>query len=415
MRKILIVGAGQSGLYLAHGLLDAGYDVTLITGRTSTEIRTGRPSVTQFTFPTVHGYERELGLDFWDAQAPHLDSFKVHLYPPQSPAMLLHGQLDGYVVSVERRVKMADWLEYFEDRGGKVVIHGVTTTDLDYFSRMYDLIVIAVGAGELGSLFDRDHERFSGSPKQVLAQAHVYDVAPDTDAGDRSGWVASTADAGGVLLMPVLTAQGSCHSLFMIDAPDGPMDAWPEPRLDPDEQLRRMKELLRRYTPEFYERCANAALVDRNSTMIESITPQVRNPVGVLPSGGLVLGIADVVITSNPFGAQGWNNSTRCAKSYLQSIVAHGDRPFDYESLSAMFDRFWEYGQHAELWGRTISTMWDGELPAHLQEIVGAAMTYPEVADRWVQGWNYPPDYQDWLFAPDRARAYLAKVASKQT
>ncbi|PSK82608.1 2-polyprenyl-6-methoxyphenol hydroxylase-like FAD-dependent oxidoreductase [Murinocardiopsis flavida] len=410
MRKILIVGAGQSGLYLAHGLLIAGYDVTMITGRTSTEIRSGRPSITQFTFPTVHGYEKDLGLDFWDNQAPHLDSFKVHLYPPQSPAMVINGRLDTPLVSVERRVKMADWLESFEDRGGRVVIHGVTLTDLDYFSRMYDLIVIAVGSGELGAMFDHDHRRFSGAPKLALSQAYIDDVVPD-ESGSRSGWVASTAELGGVLLMPVLTAQGTFHSLFIADRPGGVMDAMQDSRLDPNERLRRMKEVLRRYTPEFHERCANATLVDRNSTVAESIAPQVRHPVGTLPSGGLVLGIADVVITSNPFGAQGWNNSTRCAKSYLESIIAHGDRPFDYATLSGMFDTFWEYGQHAELWGTTISTMWDGELPPHIQEIVGAAMTYPEVANRWVQAWDYPPDYQEWLFSPEGARTFLAKVA----
>ncbi|UMO20060.1 hypothetical protein L2Z36_09345 [Acinetobacter baumannii] len=34
MRRIAIVGAGQSGLQLGLGLLDTGYDVTMITNRT---------------------------------------------------------------------------------------------------------------------------------------------------------------------------------------------------------------------------------------------------------------------------------------------------------------------------------------------------------------------------------------------
>ena len=41
-RKILIVGAGQSGLQLAHGLLQNGYEVTLMSARTAEEIRAGR-------------------------------------------------------------------------------------------------------------------------------------------------------------------------------------------------------------------------------------------------------------------------------------------------------------------------------------------------------------------------------------
>ena len=42
MRKILVVGAGQSGLQLALGLQSHGYEVTLMSNRTADEIRTGR-------------------------------------------------------------------------------------------------------------------------------------------------------------------------------------------------------------------------------------------------------------------------------------------------------------------------------------------------------------------------------------
>ncbi|MDI5982977.1 NAD-binding protein, partial [Amycolatopsis magusensis] len=50
MRKILIVGAGQSGLQLALGLQGHGYEVTLISNRTPEEIRGGRVKSTQCMF-----------------------------------------------------------------------------------------------------------------------------------------------------------------------------------------------------------------------------------------------------------------------------------------------------------------------------------------------------------------------------
>ncbi len=57
MRKILVVGAGQSGLQLALGLQSHGYEVTLMSNRTADEIRTGRVMSTQCMFHTAlqHG------------------------------------------------------------------------------------------------------------------------------------------------------------------------------------------------------------------------------------------------------------------------------------------------------------------------------------------------------------------------
>ncbi|WP_046468576.1 styrene monooxygenase/indole monooxygenase family protein [Allosalinactinospora lopnorensis] len=410
MRKILIVGAGQSGLHLAHGLLTYGYDVTLITSQSSAEIRTGRPAITQITYPTVLGYERELGLDFWSVQAPKIDRAKVHAYPPGGTTpMAFSGGFDEYAISIDRRVKMADWLEYFEDRGGKVVIHGVTVSDLDYFSRMFDLVIIAVGGGELGALFDVDRTRGIGQCDRVLAQAHIYNVATEPGESDSIAWVGSSSDAYSIFFVPILTAEGPCHSLFLVDKPGGPMDQW-RGRTKPEEQWALMKEALQTYMPQFYERCEDAELVDGRSRLIETVSPQVRKPVGVLPSGGRVLGIADVVITSDPFAGQGWNNSTRCAKSYLESILEHGNKPIDEEFLSGMFARFWEYGQHAEKWANIISSFGEEPPPPHFQEILQGALTYSEIADRWIQAWDYPPDYQEWLYDPELARKYLAEV-----
>ncbi|WP_160050316.1 MULTISPECIES: styrene monooxygenase/indole monooxygenase family protein [unclassified Nocardiopsis] len=418
MRKILIVGAGHAGLHLAHGLLTHGYDVTVITGQSSLEIRTGKASVAQFTFPTALEYERQHDLDLWSALSPQIREQRVHLYPSgDQPVRTFKGRTglnNDYVVSVDRRVKMADWLEYFEDRGGKVVIHGVTVTDLDYFSRMFELIIVAVGHGELGQLFDYDESRFSGARPRSIAQAQVYDVWPEKEGDENIGWAASAADAGNIMFLPILTQEGPCHNLLLVDKRGGPMDAWPD-RPGPEEQLRRMKDLLRQYAPDYFERVKDAVLTNgRNSTLVEELTPQVRNPVGVLPSGGRVLGMADVVVTMDPYVGQSWNNSTRCAKAYLESIIEHGDGAFDEGFLVRTFDRFWEFGLHNQLWAEMNSTLWDaGDLPPYFYDLVDAAAAYPEVGDRWIQGWDYPPDYSSWLLDPELAMQYVAEVRAR--
>ncbi len=416
MRKILIVGAGHAGLHLAHGLLTHGYDVTVITGQSSPEIRTGKPSISQFTLPTALEYERKFDLDFWSALSPQIREQKLFLYKGGEKVTALKGSShpgNGYTVSVDRRVKMADWLEFFEDRGGKVVIHGVTVTDLDYFSRMFDLIIVAVGHGELGQLFDHDSSRFSGARPRSLAQAYVYDVWPDSEEEEENiGWAALTEEVGNIIFIPILSQDGPCHSLLMVDKKGSPMDAWPD-RPGPQEQLRRMKDLTRKYAPHFFERVRDAELIDGRSTLVEDLTPQVRNPVGTLPSGGLVLGMADVVVTMDPFVGQSWNNSTRCAEAYLDSIIEHGDRSFDRDFLVGAFDRFWEFGQDNQAWAEFASTMWEADLPAHLETIMGAASEYREIADRWIQGWDFPSDYKNWLLDPVVSQQYVREVKAR--
>ncbi|MBR8742213.1 styrene monooxygenase/indole monooxygenase family protein [Nocardiopsis sp. MG754419] len=416
MRKILIVGAGHAGLHLAHGLLTHGYDVTVITGQSSTEIRTGLCSIAQFTYPTALEHERSFDLDFWSALAPQIRRQKLFIYGKDAPAAVVQGAShpkNGYSVSIDRRIKMADWLEFFEDRGGKVVIHGVTVTDLDYFSRMFDLIVVAVGHGELGQLFDYDESRFSGARPRAIAQAHVYDVWPDPDENDDNmGWAVTAEGAGNLMLTPMLAQEGPCHNLLLVDRKGGPMDAWPD-RPGQEEQLRRMKDLLRNYAPHTFERIKDAQLIDGRSTLIEELTPQVRNPVGRLPSGGKVLGMADVVVTMDPYTGQSWNNSTRCAHAYLEAILERGDGTFDEEFLVSAFERFWEFGQANQMWAEFASTLWESDPPPHLGLVLEAAVKYPEIGDRWIQGWDDPSDFRNWLFDPDAATQYVQEVRAR--
>ena len=129
--KILIVGAGQAGLQLAHGLLQHGYDVTLMSARTAREIRTGRVMSTQAMFDAALQHERDLGLSFWEDEGPHFDGIGFSLAGPDGRLALdWTGRLDAYAQSVDQRVKMSGWLEALEQRGGKVVIHGVPVSDL---------------------------------------------------------------------------------------------------------------------------------------------------------------------------------------------------------------------------------------------------------------------------------------------
>lgn len=82
MRKILVVGAGQSGLQLALGLQSHGYEVTLMSNRTADEIRSGRVMSTQCMFHTALQHERDLQLNFWEQQARRSEASASRSRPP---------------------------------------------------------------------------------------------------------------------------------------------------------------------------------------------------------------------------------------------------------------------------------------------------------------------------------------------
>ncbi|MEU1629871.1 styrene monooxygenase/indole monooxygenase family protein [Streptomyces sp. NPDC020096] len=409
MRKILIVGAGQSGLQLALGLQSRGYEVTLMTNRTADEIRDGKVMSTQCMFTTALQHERDLELNFWESQAPRIEGLGVSVAGPDGSRPIdWVGRLDGYAQSVDQRVKMAGWMEAFAQRGGQLVIHGAAVSDLDYFSRRYDLVLVAAGKGELVSMFGRDASRSPyDTPQRALAVAYVHGLGPRPEHPDYHAVRCNLVPGvGEMFIMPTLTTSGPADILFWEGIPGGPLDVF-EGVKDPREHLRITLELMERFLPWEYDRARNVELTDPNGTLAGRYAPTVRNPIGELPSGGLVLGVADVVVANDPITGQGSNNAAKCAASYLDSIVAHGDKPFDRDWMQSTFDRYWEYAQHVTKWTNAMLA----PPPEHVLNLIGAAGQLQPVADRFANGFDNPADYESWFFDPTLAETYLSEVS----
>jgi hypothetical protein len=411
MRRVLIVGAGQSGLQLGLSLLAEGYDVTIMSARTPEEIRRGWVMSTQAMFDNALQTERAYGLNLWEDETPRIEGLQVSLSaPPGERALRIPCPLDAYAQSTDQRVKMAAWLELFEQRGGTVHYQGVTTSDLDGLAALgrYDLTIVAAGKGDLVSAFDRDPSRSVYTvPQRGLAVTYVHGMTPDPLYPAPHVSFNAVPGLGELFVMPSYTLSGPCDILFWEAVPDGPLDRFKE-RLDPAEQLKVTLELACQYTPWIYERCANVELTDGRATLSGRYTPTVRRPVAELPSGGLVLGMADVVVSNDPITGQGSNTAAKCAASYLRSILAHGDQPFDRGWMVQTFELFWEgTGRAVTDWTNAMLQ----PLPEHVQQILGAASENPAIARRFGNGFSDPNDFQHWFMTPDKATAYLGSVA----
>ena len=409
MRKIVIVGAGQAGLQLANGLAQNGYDVTVVSNRTPEQIREGKVLSSQCMFGQALQHERDLGLNFWDDECPPVEglSFSVPAPDGNGKAIFFEARLDRPAQSVDQRVKMPRWLQELEERGGRVEIHEATVDDLDRYARENDLVVVAAGKAEIAALFARDAERSTyEQPMRALALTYVTGMTPRPEFSAVNFNL--VPGVGEYFVFPALTIAGPCEIMVFEGIPGGPMDCWGDVNT-PTEHLARSIEILEQFFPWEAERNRKVELTDDNGILAGRFPPTVRSSVAELPSGRLVLGLADTVMLNDPITGQGSNNAAKMATAYLEAIREHGDAPYDRAFMEQAFEGFWErYG--------TFTTTWTNALlsppPDHVLKLLGAGNQSPAIAHRFANGFDNPVDYFDWFMFPDKAEAYLSEVGA---
>lgn len=408
MRRILIVGAGQAGLMLALSLQQDGYEVSVVSARTPEDLRHGRVMSTQYMFGPALALERSRGLHLWDDEAPRAVGQRVTLAaPPGQRALEFLGLWEQHAQSIDQRVKMAAWLELFEDRGGAVAYRSVSASDLEKLTASHDLTLIAAGRGELAELFDPDPRRtVFDRPQRMLSCVYLHGVTPWPDHPEPHVRINALPGIGELFVMPALTRTGPCTILLWEAVPGGPLDCWQD-RPSPEEHLARSRELTRELLPWEYERITEAEPTDGLCTLYGGFPPVIRHPIGRLSSGSRMLGMADVVVLNDPIAGQGSNNAAHCAAIYHRRIRERGEGPFDEPWMRATFEAYWDYALHSTRLSNTLL----GPLPEHVQRVLQAAARHPEVAARFAAGYARPATLDDWLLDPDKVAAYLASFS----
>jgi len=406
MRKIVIVGGGQSGLQLGLGLLQNNYEVTIVSNRTPEQILSGRVTSSQFMFHDSLQNERDLGINFWEKECPITEGIAFTIPgPDKTKALFWEATLDGYGQSVDQRVKFAGWMKEFAKRGGNLVIKDAGPQDVDGYAKSHDLVLVAAGKGEINRMFERDAEKSPfDQPMRALALTYVKNMVP------RKPFTAVSFNlvpgVGEYFVFPALTTTGVCEIMVFEGVPGGPMDCWNDVKSS-EEHLAKSKWILDTFMPLEGERCRNVELTDNNGILVGRFPPTVRKPICKLPSGGLALGMADVVATNDPITGQGSNTASKAASIYLKRILERGNKPFDAQWMQQTFDIFWDYAQWVVRWTNSLLVP-----PApQILQLMGAASQIPPLASKIANGFNNPPDYSPWWFDPGEADKIIKQMA----
>jgi hypothetical protein len=416
MASFLIVGAGQAGLQLGIGLLGDGHDVTVVSNRTADDVRNGRLLSGQTMFGRPLATERKLGIDLWQQECPQLEGKAFALFNPGDPNPVFDfaARLDEPGQSVDQRVKYPAWMDLFEERGGHLELAQVGIPEIERYAETHDLVIIA--AGRDTGLFPKVPEKSPfDKPQKIVAICGVHGLTP------RTPWdgvcITPVKGCGENIILPVLLPTGPGHLFVFQYYPGGPWDNWPEAtdvdaglhvRLNSvEEHLAHSKQLLKEYLPRMYERARDCEAADALANLRGGVTPVVREPVGELPSGRLVLGIGDAVVVNDPLTAPGANSTALAADAYVEAIRAHGDAPYDRAFMEKTFYDFWDKDMR-------FITEWNnkllGGMPEHVVRVLTVANEVPEIAHRWVNAFNNRADFFEWLGTPEKADAYLEQI-----
>jgi flavin reductase (DIM6/NTAB) family NADH-FMN oxidoreductase RutF len=406
MKRIAIVGAGQSGLQLGLGLLSAGFEVTMYSERSAEEIHAGRVMSSQCMFDSALETERALGLNYWEQECPRVEGIGFTVPDPVGGKIIdWAARLDECAQSVDQRLKIPRWMAEFEKRGGELRIKAAGVDDLEQCARSHDLLIVASGKSELGGLFMQDASRSPYSrPQRVLALTYVKNMRP------REPYPAVCFNlapkVGEYFVFPALTTSGPCEIMVFEGLPGGPMDCWDDVKT-PAEHLARSQWILETFMPWEAERCRDLELTDANGILAGRVVPAVRKPVGVLPSGRRVLGMADAVVLNDPITGQGSNNAARCAEIYLESITERGTGPADEEWMQHTFDRYWTgYAQWVTDWTNLLL-----QPPPHVLKLLDGAGKIAAVAAAFVNGFDDPRTLFPWFMDAAEADQFVQQEA----
>ncbi|WP_280316997.1 styrene monooxygenase/indole monooxygenase family protein [Nocardia wallacei] len=340
-RSAAIIGAGQTGVTAALGLLDAGFEVTVYSDRDQRSLRDDVPATgTALIFGEAQAAEAALGLTSYADRAPLHSGLTVRIAAPDAELIEFDGAFDGYTgLAVDTRLKADDRLTAFQERGGRFVVEAVTPELLDGIAAAHDLTLVATGRGGLSELFPVDSARtVYDAPQRTLLTVTVTGLGFDENVfahrspagGARSGF-SIRADQGEGWWGPYLHKDVGPSWAFL---------GWARPGSDWEKRFRAadsaesahriVQDLYRDYLdwdlPEV--QATQVIAEDRHSWLRGAVRPVFRAGLGHTAGGHPVASLGDTAVAYDPIAGQGAQSGLVQAQRLVAAAATHSG-PFD--------------------------------------------------------------------------------------
>jgi len=230
-----------------------------------------------------------------------------------------------------------------EAAGGRVIVEKIDPERLDTIAAAHDLVLVATGRGPLAELFPRNAERsVYDKPQRKLAMIIVTGASMDV-AGVPflPAKINVFAPHGEMFWIPYYHRDHGPTWCVLFEAKaGGPMDRF-DGCTTGEQAVAVAKTLIREFTPWDAAWAADIEVADPEGWLIGGVTPTVREPVGRLASGRVVMPLGDTALSLDPLAAQGANLGNKLARHIVAAVAAEPEATFDAGWMTRTFEAFW--------------------------------------------------------------------------